>query len=112
MKVLSPVLFAVAVLSASSALAQSQDARIPFGDLDLSSAAGAAAFDARVDQAADRMCRNFTVPGSRIVRSDDCRASVRAEALRQLPRASQVEYARAPRGARQVAQVVGLFADS
>ena len=112
MKVLSPVLFAVAVLSASSALAQNNDARIAIGDLDLSSASGAAAFDNRVDQAAHQICRNFTVTGSRIVNRESCRAAVRAEAMRQLPTQRQVEYARAPRGARQVAQVVGLFANS
>jgi UrcA family protein len=94
MKVLSPVLFAVAVLSVSPALAQSNEARIAFRDLDLSTAAGAAVFDSRVDQAAASLCRNFTVPGSRIVNRRPC------------------EYARAPRGARQVAQVVGLFANS
>ncbi|MDO9607179.1 MAG: UrcA family protein [Brevundimonas sp.] len=112
MKVLSPVLFAVAVLSVSPALAQSDDARIAFRDLDLSSAAGAAAFDGRIDRAAADLCRNFTVPGSRIVRSEACRSAVRAEAMRQLPRSRQVDYARAPRDARQVAQVVGLFANS
>jgi hypothetical protein len=32
--------------------------------------------------------------------------------MRQLPRSRQVDYARAPRDARQVAQVVGLFANS
>ncbi|OGN50188.1 MAG: hypothetical protein A2352_05220 [Caulobacterales bacterium RIFOXYB1_FULL_67_16] len=112
MKVLSPVLFAVAVLSASSALAQSQDARIPFGDLDLSSAAGAAAFDARVDQAAERMCRDYRFTGGSIINRQSCRAAVRNEAMRQLPRSHQVDYARASRGARQVAQVVGLFANS
>ena len=112
MKVLSPVLFAVAVLSVSPALAQSNEARIAFSDLDLSTAAGAAVFDSRVDQAAASLCRNFTVPGSRIVNRRPCEVAVRAEAMRQLPRQRQVEYARAPRGARQVAQVVGLFANS
>jgi UrcA family protein len=111
MKVLSPVLFAVAVLSVSPALAQ-DEATIAFRDLDLSTAAGAAAFDGRIDQAAAGLCRNFTVTGSRIVRSDACRSAVRAEAMRQLPRSRQVDYARAPRDARQVAQVVGLFANS
>ncbi|MFN3879533.1 MAG: UrcA family protein, partial [Brevundimonas sp.] len=48
MKVLSPVIFAAAVLSAAVvAPATAQDARIRYGDLDLSTAAGAAAFDAR-----------------------------------------------------------------
>ena len=114
MKVLSPVLFAVAVLSASSvpALAQDNDARIAFGDLDLSSAAGSAAFDGRIDQAAAGLCRNFTVTGSRIANRQACRSAVRAEAMRQLPRSRQIDYARAPRDARQVAQVVGLFAES
>jgi UrcA family protein len=113
MKVLSPVLFAVAVLSASSVPAQAQDkAAIAFRDLDLSTAAGAAAFDGRIDQAAADLCRNFTVTGSRIVRGQTCRSAVRAEAMRQLPRSGQIDYARAPRDARQVAQVVGLFANS
>ena len=111
MKVLSPVLFAVAVLSVSPALAQ-DEATIPFRDLDLSSAAGAAAFDGRIDQAAADLCRNVTVPGSRIVRREACREAVRAEAMRQLPRSRQIDYARAPRDARQVAQVVGLFVNS
>jgi UrcA family protein len=111
MKVLSPALFAVAVLSVSPALAQ-DEAKISFRDLDLSTAAGAAAFDGRIDQAAADLCRNFTVPGSRIVNRRPCEVAVRAEAMRQLPRQRQVEYARAPRGARQVAQVVGLFANS
>lgn len=111
MKVLSSVLFAVAVLSVSPALAQ-DEATIAFRDLDLSTAAGAAAFDGRIDQAAADLCRNFTVPGSRIVRSQACRSAVRAEAMRQLPRSRQIDYARAPRDARQVAQVVGLFANS
>jgi UrcA family protein len=112
MKVLSPVLFAVAVLSASSALAQSNEARIVFRDLDLSTAAGAAAFDSRVDQAAADLCRDFSMTGSRIVRNQTCRSIVRAEAMRQLPRSRQIDYARAPRDARQVAQVVGLFTNS
>ncbi|GLK49146.1 hypothetical protein GCM10017620_21190 [Brevundimonas intermedia] len=111
MKVLSPVLFAVAVLSVSPALAQDK-AAIAFRDLDLSTAAGAAAFDGRIDQAAADLCRNFTVTGSRIVRHDACRSAVRAEAMRQLPRSRQIDYARAPRDARQVAQVVGLFVNS
>ncbi|MFN7111631.1 MAG: UrcA family protein [Brevundimonas sp.] len=111
MKVLSPVLFAVAVLSVSPALAQ-DEATIAFRDLDLSTAAGAAVFDGRIDQAAADLCRNVTVPGSRIVRREACRATVRAEAMRQLPRQRQIDYARAPRDARQVAQVVGLFANS
>ncbi len=76
MKVLSPVLFAVAVLSASSALAQ--EARIPFGDLDLTSTAG------------------------QITNRRSCRAAVRAEALSRLPRVRRVEYVRASRDARPV----------
>ncbi|MFN3779499.1 MAG: UrcA family protein [Brevundimonas aurantiaca] len=100
MKVLSPVLFAVAVLSASSALAQ--DVRIPFGDLDLASTAGAAAFDARVDQAAERLCRDLVFTSSRITNRGVCRAAVRAEALRQLPRLHRVQYVRVSRDARPV----------
>ena len=89
MKVLSPVLFAVAVLSASSALAQ--DARIPFGDLDLTSTAGAAAFDARLDQAAERLCRDVAFTAGQITNRRSCRAAVRAAAVSRLPRVRRVE---------------------
>ena len=100
MKVLSPVLFAVAVLSASSALAQ--DARIAFGDLDLASTAGATAFDARLDQAAERLCRDVAFTAGQITNRRSCRAAVRAEALSRLPRVRRVEYVRTSRDARPV----------
>ncbi|WP_395944286.1 UrcA family protein [Brevundimonas sp.] len=113
MKVLPRVLFAVAALSASvAAPAMAQEARIAFRDLDLSSAAGAAALDTRIDQAAADLCRNYAAPGSRIINRQACRAAVQAEVMQQLPRSRQIDYARAPRGARQVAQVVGLYVQS
>lgn len=110
MKVLSPVLFAAAVLSAAVvAPATAQDARIRYGDLDLSTAAGAAAFDARVEEAGARLCLEMRRMGRLAVNQSHCLTIVRQEALRELPRARQTDYARSPRADRQVAQVVDLF---
>ena len=88
-------LSAVAVGSASAHSYSGPAARIPFGDLDLSTSAGAAAFDARIDAAAKTLCRGVTRPASRLNDSAHCAAAVRAEALAQLPNASQRDYAMA-----------------
>ena len=92
MKTLASLAAALTV-GLSAGAASAQEARIRWGDLDLSSAAGADAFDARVAAAADRMCRGVTRPGSRINDRAFCRTAVRAEAVRQLPGAVQVDYA-------------------
>ena len=86
-------LAAALALTLGGGAASAQDARIPWGDLDLSSAAGADAFDARVSAAAGRLCRGVKRPGSRISDRAYCRAAVRTEALRLLPGAVQVDYA-------------------
>jgi UrcA family protein len=95
--------FAIAALSAalllSAGAASAQDYRIPFGDLDLGSLQGAAAFDARVNDAAGRACRlGAPMPDLQ------CRARFRVEAMRQLPTARRDDYARA-RGGRVLAMV-------
>lgn len=81
------------VLMASGVSAQ--QARIAWGDLDLGSRAGAEAFDARVETTARQMCRDARRPNSRISDRSGCQAAVRAEAVRQLPKAAQVDYAEA-----------------
>ena len=86
--------FAIAALSAalllSAGAASAQDYRIVIRDLDLGSVAGAAAFDARVDAAADRACSlGAPMPDAQ------CRARFRAEAMRLLPAARRDDYARA-----------------
>lgn len=85
-------LAAVLALAAAGA-ASAQEARIAWGDLDLSSAAGADAFDARVAAAARTLCRGARKPGSLINDRAFCRAAVQAEAVRQLPGRVQVDYA-------------------
>ena len=85
-------LAAVLAVSLAAGAASAQEARIGWGDLDLSSAAGADAFDARVSAAADRLCRGVRRPGSRLSDRTFCRAAVRAEAVRQLPGAVKVDY--------------------
>lgn len=82
-------IFALAVAGSASA----QEARIQWGDLDLSSAAGATVFDARVEAAARKLCRQARAPGSLISDRAWCRAAVQAEAVRRLPGRVQVDYA-------------------
>lgn len=95
--------FALAAVSAalllSAGAAAAQDQRIPFGDLDLGSVDGAAAFDARVNDAANRVCR-LGAPRP----NAQCRARFRVEAMRQLPTVRRDDYARA-RGGRILAMV-------
>ena len=92
MKILASLVAAVSVSLAAGA-ASAQEARVQWGDLDLSSAAGADTFDARIAAAADRMCRGVKRPGSRINDRAFCRAAFRDEAVRQLPGSAQVDYA-------------------
>ena len=82
---------ALALLNAAPVAAQ-DTVRVPFGDLDLSTAAGAAAFDARVAAEARDVCRR----GPRLVDSL-CVRRVAREAVRGLPQIRQDDYARARR---------------
>ena len=92
MKITASLVAALTVSLAAGA-ASAQDVRVRWGDLDLSSAAGAAAFDARVTAAASRACRGVKRPASRINDRAFCRTAFRDEAVRQLPGAVQVDYA-------------------
>ncbi|KQY89927.1 UrcA family protein [Brevundimonas sp. Root1423] len=89
---------ALASLAAIAALAiagtaSAQEARIVYRDLDMSSAPGANAFDARVEAAARSLCRNARKPGSLLSDRAFCRAAVQREAVRLLPGPVQVDYA-------------------
>jgi UrcA family protein len=86
-------LAAVLAVSLAAGAASAREARVQWGDLDLSSIAGADAFDARVSAAANRACRGVKRPGSRISDRAFCRTAFRDEAVRQLPGAVQVDYA-------------------
>jgi UrcA family protein len=100
--------FALAAFSAAllvcAGSASAQDYRIPFGDLDLGSVQGAAAFDTRVNDAAGRACRRLGAP----MPDAQCRARFRAEAMRLLPAARRDDYARA-RGGRVLAMVPIIY---
>lgn len=95
MKVLASVT-AACVLAAAGAVS-AQDARIAYSDLDLSTVAGADAFDARVTAAARKMCRGARRPGSLQSDRDFCRSAVQSEAMRGLPTAARADYASARR---------------
>lgn len=85
-------LTAVLVLAVAGS-ASAADARIGWSDLNLATVAGGDAFDARVDVAAQTLCRDARRPGSRLSDRAFCQAAVRREAVRQLPGAAQVDYA-------------------
>lgn len=86
-----------------AAPAAAQDAvRVPFGDLDLSTGAGAAAFDRRAAGAARDACRRG--PAGMI--DTTCVKLVQREIVRQLPPARRDDYARARRGERLLAMAV------
>jgi UrcA family protein len=87
MKTLASLAAVLTLAAASSASAG--DVRIAWGDLDLSTAAGADAFDARIRAAARKMCRHVPMIGGRAA----CQAAVRDEAVTLLPGAAQVDYA-------------------
>lgn len=78
-----------AVLAAGSAAAAPIEARIPYGDLDLSSRAGATAFDNRVQRVARTLCT-----GRQPVERLSCMDKVRDEALSLLPDRARADYAR------------------
>src|SRR5690606_12096976 len=90
-RIIATVLAACAMAAAGSASAQT--ARIQFGDLDLASTEGAAAFEARVDAAARQFCRQATRPAARTSERAVCERAVRDEAFAQLPSHAQVRYA-------------------
>lgn len=95
MKILASVTVACALAVAGAASAQ--EARIAYGDLDLTTAAGAQAFDIRIQTAARKLCRDARRPGSAIPDQDYCRAAVQTEAVRNLPATSRADYASARR---------------
>jgi UrcA family protein len=98
---MTKTLFALAAATLLyAAPAAAQEVRVPIGDLDLSTGAGAAAFDARVASAARDAC----LRGPRLVDSV-CVQRVRREAVRQLPQNRQDAYARARRGDRVLAMI-------
>ena len=80
---------AAVLIVAAAGTASAHEVRIAYGDLDLSTAAGADAFDARIRAAARRMCRSVPMIGGRAA----CQAAVRDEAVTLLPGAAQVDYA-------------------
>ena len=96
MKVLSSLAGAALIVAAAGS-ASAQEARIPWGDLDLGTGRGAATLDNRIEAAADRLCRNARRPGSLISDRSFCRAATARVALGDLPPAAQADYARGKR---------------
>lgn len=70
--------------------------RIDFGDLDLTTRAGRAEFDRRVEQAAARICNDWPVKVTLSQRQeiDDCKKSIYLDAAREISRATGSALAR------------------
>ena len=83
---ITAALAATAMLAVASA-ASAQETRIAYGDLDLSTAAGAQTLDQRVNTAAANLCRNLRTADSRLNRRNNrCEADTRQQIRSQLPR--------------------------
>ncbi len=95
-RTIATLLAACTLAAAGAASAQpypERAARIPYGDLDLATTAGARAFDARVETAARNFCRDARRPNSRVPARAECERAVREEAVQSLPEYAQVRYA-------------------
>jgi UrcA family protein len=78
---------ALALSSATGAFAQ--ETKLRYADLDLSSAAGQAELERRIENATRQICRADPATGTRIVDQDEierCRDEVRAQITAKLPR--------------------------
>lgn len=95
-----PAFVAVALLASASTVAAQDEYRVAYGDLKLSSATDANAFDHRINRSARRACG-----GQSPLQTLGCVRRFRDEAMRQLPTLSRDDYARARNGDRVVAQV-------
>ena len=82
-------LITAAVLAAGAVSPAPTETRIAYGDLDLSTRAGATEFDARVRRTAQTLCK-----GRLTVVRLTCVNQVRNEALSLLPERARTEYAR------------------
>lgn len=89
------ILAAAAALSLAAPAMAADPLRISLADLDLGTARGAAELDARIDAAADALCRDVRRPGSRLSDRAYCEAGVRAEVMAALPRRAHADYVRA-----------------
>ena len=72
----------VAAALSTNAVAQSQSVTVSYGDLDLTTSAGIAAFDSRIDAAVERVCGQPSMLSQRNAVSN-CRAAARAQAQSQ-----------------------------
>ena len=83
---ITAALAATAMLAVASA-ASAQETRIAYGDLDLTTAAGAQTLDQRISAAAAAMCRDVRAADSRLSRRNNrCEADARSQIRSQLPR--------------------------
>lgn len=88
------------LLACGSATAQDSRHRVRINDLDLATAEGADAFDARVQRAARSACQGLSP-----VAGLQCRTAVAREFENALPEARRDNYARARSGGRILAWV-------
>jgi UrcA family protein len=80
---------AIALALSSASAAFPQETTLRYADLDLSSAAGQAELERRIENATRQLCRAEPIVGTRIVDNGEverCRDEVRAQIAAKLPR--------------------------
>ena len=98
-KIISTTAAVAGALAAFTGVAAAQDTvRVRYGDLDLAQAAGAAAFDQRVERAARGFCRAEPRQVHTLIRDRDCAGRTRAAIMDALPDAQRNQLAAARTG--------------
>jgi UrcA family protein len=92
-RIIASVLAACTLAAAGVASAQTVEARISHGDLDLTTTAGVQTFEARVTRAGQDFCRQARLLDKPDTSRADCQRDFRAEAIQKLPDHAQVAYA-------------------
>lgn len=106
---LTAVLAAAALSLTVPAAALAQDAEAPrasvqWDDLDVTTAAGAAELDTRINTAARRACRGMRVTGSNMSQVGFCRSQIRESVLARMDEPTREAYKRASAGGRASAR--------
>jgi UrcA family protein len=82
-------LFTIALALTLASPAFAQEATVRYADLDLSSTAGQAELERRIENAARQVCRSEPITGTRIIDRDEeqrCKDDVRTQITARLPR--------------------------
>lgn len=98
---------ALSLTAPAAALAQdgrAQSASVNWDDLDVTTPAGAAELDTRINAAARRACRGVRATGTNMSQTAFCRSQIKQTVVGQMDEATRDAYARASAEARAAAR--------